>query len=155
VAIHIDFAKAADGTEPVLNHLQILATLAGQHDPDASWILPRIRRALDFAKRYGVPAALYRNEEGLSEDGIPYTLAQPVKALDYHPPIHEIRVNKQGYGAFRALFFPYEYEGDQILVFTFSVLKAAKSDPAFDAAIAATEAMLPDFEKDPGKYITL
>jgi len=155
MAIIIEFAQNEHGQKPVLDHLNALVALARARNADALWILPRIRRALGFVQRHGVPGSVGQNLSEVDDWGIPFTLAQPVKTLDFHPPIHELRVNRKGYGAFRALFFPYDHRGDQYLVFTQSVLKSDTSDPAFDAAVSATEAFLPEFLKDPRKYITL
>lgn len=155
--IIIEFASDLQtGNRPVLDHLNNLRTLVQAKDADASWILPRIVRALDFTRRHGVPGSLNRQLMDVDDVGAPFTLTEPVKALKHHPPIHELRVNKKDRGgAFRALFFPYPFEGDQILVFTRSVMKQDTSDQDFDIAVSETEAMLPDFLNDPSKYINL
>jgi len=151
----IEFVRDEFGQQPVLNHLNALKALSAANDPDATWIMQRISRALKFVALHGIPSAIQPVFSDTDDAGNPFTLAQPVKQLIHHRPILELRVNKQGYGAFRALFFPYEHLGQQILVFTRSVLKSGTSDPAFDLAVAETEAIIPDFMINPKKYINL
>lgn len=152
----IEFAKNDLGKQPVLEHLYQLEHQAStQKDANVTLLLKRLVRALEFVRRHGVPDSVDKLLTDVDNEGIPFTLANPVKALKHHPPIHELRVNVQGFGAYRALFFPYDHAGHQYLVFTRSVVKASTSDPAFDAAIRDTVAMLPDFIKNPRKYINL
>jgi hypothetical protein len=149
----IEFALDQHGQKPVLNHLNILKTQAQAGDADALWILPRITRALNFAGRHGIPDAIDKIFTDTDDDGVVFTLAKPVKELVHHRPLLELRVNRKGYGAFRAIFFPFVYEGQQVLVFTRSVLKQQTSSVDFDNAVQDTEVMLPDFLINPFNYI--
>ncbi|MBE3650830.1 hypothetical protein [Paenibacillus polymyxa] len=152
--VYIEFAKDNSGQRPVLNELERLRKQAAANNPEAIWLLQRITRALQFAQRYGIPEALIHNLISEDDVGIPFTLVQPVKALKSHQPLYELRVNqKNRKGAFRAIFFTHIFEGNQILVFTYSVMKMKTSSPEFDRMVELTERMIPDFLKDPSKYI--
>ncbi|SCW68412.1 hypothetical protein SAMN04487970_102838 [Paenibacillus tianmuensis] len=151
----IEFALDEHGQQPVLNHLNMLRAQAQAGDLDALWILPRITRAMSFVSRHGIPDSLDKLLSDTDDNGVAFTLAKPVKELVHHHPLLELRVNRQGYGAFRAIFFVHKHEGQQILVFTRSILKQSKSSIAFDIVVHETEAMFSDFKINPGKYINL
>lgn len=108
-----------------------------------------LQNAMAFQTRF---STLVEN----GNDGIPFTLVEPVKALKYHPPLIELRVNKPNRrGAYRTIFFPFDYEGEQFLIYTRSVIKQDTSSAEFDLAVQETEALIPDFLSNPRKYIHL
>jgi hypothetical protein len=151
----IEFARNEHGQQPVLDHLYELKALSEAKDLDATWMLQRITRAFRFISFHGIPNAIQPSYSDTDDAGIPFTLAQPVKELIHHRPIFELRVNRQGYGAYRALFFPFDHQGQQILVFTRSVLKSTRSCAEFDQAITMTQEMIPSFITYPRKFINL
>ena len=150
------FAMTEHGNRPVYDELESLSYLMRQGDATASWLLPRILRAIAFAERHGIPDSFFRTLVDNGNDGLPFTLVEPVKALKHHRPLIELRVNKPNRGgAYRAIFFPFEYEGEQFLIYTRSVIKQNTSSAEFDLAVQETEAMIPNFLSNPGKYILL
>lgn len=151
----ISFASDENGNKPALTYLLDLTSRAEAGGTDAKWLLPRIRFALDSITKYGVPDAILKNLYG-DADGNPFTLMEVVKPLVNHPPLLELRINmKDKKGAYRAVFFAHESNGQQYLVFTRSVLKEDTFSSEFEIAVAETEAMYPDFKADPSKYIKL
>lgn len=150
------FAMTENSNRPVYDELEYLSYLMRQGDATASWLLPRILRAIAFAERHGIPDSFFKTLVENDNDGIPFTLVEPVKALKYHPPLIELRVNKPNRrGAYRAIFFPFEYKGEQFLIYTRSVIKQDTSSAEFDLAVQETEALIPDFLSNPSKYIHL
>ncbi|MED4955941.1 hypothetical protein ABEO75_09615 [Paenibacillus macerans] len=152
----IEFAFDENGKQPVLDHLMQLRQQAATGDSDAVWLLARIARALNFIQRHGIPGSIGQTLIANDDSGFPLTLVDPVKELVYHQPLLELRVNKpRRTGAYRAIFFPFEHIGNQILVFTHSVIKQSTASPDFEAIVQETKAMLPDFNQNPSKYIHL
>lgn len=150
------YAMSEHGNRPVYDELRELARLVRQGDLEAAWLLPRILRSIAFAERHGIPDSLLRTLVANDDKGSPFTLVEPVKALKHHQPLIELRVNKRNRGgAFRAIFFPFEYEGEQFLIYTRSVIKQNTSSADFEQAVNETKAMLPDFLANPSKYINL
>jgi hypothetical protein len=149
----IEFANdLVAGNKPVLEHLRTLKEQAITQ-PSMMHMYVRILRAMRFVSIWGIPSAIGMDLIG-EENGLPFTI-KPVKTLVHHSPLLELRVNWQGIGAFRAIFFPLIHNNDQFLVFTRSVIKQSTSDPAFKQIISDTTTMLPDFYVDPKKYINL
>lgn len=154
--VYIEFAYDGNGKQPVLDHLKELRQKATRGDQDAIWLLSRITRAFRFIQRHGIPASLGQTLIDNDDDGLPFTLVNPVKELVHHRPLLELRVNKpRRAGAYRAIFFPFDFEGNQILVFTRSVIKQSTSSTDFETIIHETELMMPDFNRNPSKYIPL
>ena len=100
------FAMTEHGNRPVYDELEYLSYLMRQGDATASWLLPRILRAIAFAERHGISDSFFKTLVENDNDGIPFTLVEPVKALKYHPPLIELRVlgNKARYIVSRIRF---------------------------------------------------
>jgi hypothetical protein len=151
----IEFLRDEHGTQPTLTLIRQLIKDAATSS-DAYQLLQFVERGLEFVEYHGLPAIFNTYFTTQREDGRPYTITI-AKSLKYHPPLMEFRVNweEPDAGAFRAVFFEYQYKQYQILVFTHAVIKQQTNSAAFNAAVAATEALLPDFYRQPEKYINL
>jgi hypothetical protein len=149
----IEFLRNKNGTQPTLTVIHQLIKDAAT-SPDAYQLLKFVQRGLEFLEFHGLPASIHKYFTTQREDGKPYTIAI-AKNLKYHPPLMEFRVNweQANAGAFRAIFFEYQFKQYQILVFTHAVIKKQTTSAEFEAAIAATEALMPDFYRQPEKYI--
>lgn len=77
-----------------------------------------------------------------------------LKPLTSQYPLNEFRINRSTLGAFRAIFFEYNYEGEQLLIFTKSVLKQGDPNPPeFQAAMRESEALFVKFHENPNLYL--
>lgn len=156
IMAYIDFAKDQYGNNPVLEHLRELRNQANAKDEQAIWLLARISRAMEFIRRHGIPDSLTRTLVANDDMNLPFTLVEPVKKLIHQKPFLELRVNKPSRtGAYRAIFFPYMHEENQILIFTNYVIKNDTSSLAFDRIVEEAQAMLPYFLKNPSNYINI
>jgi len=151
----LEFLCLEDGAQPSLDCLRALVAKS-KVSSNAYQLLQFVQRGLEFLELHGLPNVFQQYFTTVREDGKPYTI-QVAKKLDRHPPLMEFRVNWEhpDAGAFRAIFFEFQYRQYQILVFTHAVIKQKTYSADFEAAIAAAEAILPDFYHQPEKYINL
>ncbi|MEB8638241.1 hypothetical protein P4H32_31905 [Bacillus cereus] len=139
-------------TQPVLDLIHQIEANA-ESDPGMMQLYKFIIRGLEFLERHGIPHVIHHYFTGIREDGRPYTIKM-VKQLRNHVPLMEFRVNWEGTGAFRAVFFEYQHEGKQILIFPRAVVKQSTYDPDFERIAREAEAIYHDFMTDQEKYIT-
>ncbi|WP_054029193.1 hypothetical protein [Bacillus sp. FJAT-28004] len=125
--------------------------LKGQQDADILQLYMLIIRGLQFLERFGLQEAFKTYFKTHREDGLPYTIML-VKELRDHIPLIEFRVNWQGIGAFRAVFFEHQMNEQQILFFVKAVVKNRTFDSEFERIVQETESMYSDFLTHPEKY---
>jgi hypothetical protein len=142
----IHFLEDKNGNQQVVSEIATIAHKAREEEPFAQ-LSKYIAQALDFLKDVGAPT----NKKLLPfytqyDDGRPLTFASIVKELTYHPPLLEFRVNWDGAGYFRAIFF-YEIGEDdqQDIYFTKAILKQEPNPPDFEILANESEQMLKDF----------
>ncbi|MFC7561634.1 hypothetical protein ACFQY3_25605 [Paenibacillus farraposensis] len=111
-------------------------------------------RGLEFVEKHGLPLAKQIYYTDLKEDGKPYTI-QLIKELRDHVPLLEFRINWEGFGAFRSVFFEYCREDHQFLVFARAIVKQTTYSADFEQIVQETEQLYMDFINNPEKYITL
>lgn len=140
------------GSSPVLALMNQLE-MEGQINSDALQVYRLIVRGFEFLEIYGLDYSLKNFLNGILEDGRPYTI-RLVKMLRDHVPLVEFRVNWNGIGAFRAVFFEYVRNELQILVFPRAIIKQATYDPEFERIVVEAKTIYDDFLQSPEKYIT-
>jgi len=150
----IEFLKnPADQKKPVLELIQQIQQ-DSKTDSASLQMFKFIMRGLEFVERHGIPLAKQYYFTDLKEDGKPYTI-QLIKELRDHVPMLEFRINWQGLGAFRSVFFEYCIGDNQILVFARAIVKQATYSADFEQIVLETEQLYPDFLQNPEKYINL
>lgn len=125
------------GDQPVLALIRQIGA-DGQQDADLLQMYKLIIRGLDFLRRHGLQDAFKEYFKTHLEDGRPYTILL-VKQLNDHVPLLEFRINWQGTGAFRAVFFEHIEGEDQILYFAQAVVKQKTFDLDFETIVAQAE----------------
>lgn len=148
------FYLEENGESQVLTEISNIAHLGIDGDKDAQTLARFIAQGLDLLKDLGIP----ENKDLLlfgQEDNGDLRTFHLLKELRYcRFPLFEFRVNRSTPGAFRAIFFEYNYEGEQLLVFTRAVLKQGDTNPPeFQAAIKKSEFLYVKFHANPAKYL--
>lgn len=116
-----------NGESQVVTEITNIAHMAIAGDSNAKQLARYIRQGLQQLSNVGIPYDKRLIMIGEEENGDLRTF-QLLKDLKYCKyPLFEFRVNRSTPGAFRAIFFEYVYEGEQLLIFTKAVLK--KGDP--------------------------
>lgn len=141
------------GTKPVMTLIQQLLE-EGKSDPEVFQLYLLIIRGIDFLRRHGLQESFKTYFMTQREDGRPYTIML-VKELEQHVPLVEFRINWRGVGAFRAVFFEYEDEGEAVLIFVNAVMKKQTYDQTFEAMVEEVESIFTDFQQDPEKYLLI
>lgn len=142
-----------NGESQVAKHIAYIAQMGKEGDRDARALAKYIRQGLTQLSNVGVPSDKQLIMIGEEENGDlrAFNLLKPLKS---RYPLNEFRVNRSTPGAFRAIFFEYNYEGEQFLVFTKSVLKQGDPNPpAFQAAMRESEALYVKFHENPSVYL--
>ncbi|MFS0690432.1 hypothetical protein AB1K89_14455 [Sporosarcina sp. 179-K 8C2 HS] len=122
-------------------------------DGNAQELAKFLRQGLQQLSSVGIPANKELIMVGEDENGHKRTF-RLFKELTCNRPLNEIRVNRRKPGAFRAIFFEYEYEGEQLLLFTKAVIKKGDPNPPeFQTAIRESERLYDKFLQNPDKYI--
>jgi hypothetical protein len=149
----IEFYKNPDGTQPVKTFLSFLQKKGAK---DAGWkqFYMLVLRGMIFLQDYGVNHAKSQTALLQREDGDPYSILL-VKDLIGYVPLLEFRINWKGTGAARILFIEYSHEGYSYFVLMRAIVKQKTTDPAFEALRDEAFQLIPDFLKDPQKYINL
>lgn len=142
-----------NGEKQVATQITTIAHLGIQGDSDAKALAKYIRQGLTQLAKGGVPADKELLMIGEEENGDLRTF-HLLKPLTSQYPLNEFRVNRSSPGAFRAIFFEYEYKGEQLLIFTKSVLKKGDPNPPeFQIAIKESEFLYKKFHKNPRSYL--
>jgi len=143
-----------NGKSQVVAQITDIADMGKQGDSDAKTLAKYIRQGLAQLSKVGVPSNKKLVMVGKEENGDlrTFNLLKPLTYCRY--PLNEFRVNRSIPGAFRAIFFEYEYEGEQLLIFTKSVLKQGDPNPPeFQSAIRESEILYEKFHKNPKLYL--
>lgn len=142
-----------NGESQVLTEITNIALMGIDGDNDAQHLARYIRQGLKQLEDIGVPANKRLMMTGYEDNGNPRTF-HLLKPLTCNRPLMEFRVNRSRPGAFRGIFFEYQYEGEQLIVFTRAVLKDGDiNPPEFQQAIRESEYLYDDFHNDPEKYL--
>ncbi|ALS09874.1 hypothetical protein ABE82_26000 (plasmid) [Paenibacillus peoriae] len=150
----IEFLKNPDNQKkPVLELIQTIQQYSST-DPNYLQVLKFVIRGLEFVEKHGLPLAKQIYYTDLREDGRPYTI-QLIKELRDHVPLLEFRINWEGFGAFRSVFFEYCRDNYQFLVFARAIIKQTTYSDDFEQIVQETEQLYEDFINNPEKYITL
>lgn len=143
-----------NGERQVETQITDIAYMGIRGDSDAKALGKYIRQGLTQLSKVGVPSNKRLMMFGEEENGHLRTfhLLKPLTSCRY--PLNEFRVNRSTPGAFRAIFFEYEYEGEQLLIFTKSVLKQGDPNPPeFQTAIRESEVLYEQFHENPNLYL--
>lgn len=149
----IIYLKEKDQSQ-VMNHIADVARMGIDGDVDARELAKYIRQGLSQLKTVGIPSnhelVLHSHEENGDERS--FRLLKPLKHIT--SPLFEFRINRSVPGAFRAIFFEYEYNGEQLLVFTRSILKQGDSNPPeFQTAIMESQILYQRFCRNPDRFL--
>lgn len=125
------------GDKPVLALIRQIG-VDGKNDADLLQMYALILRGLNFLEHHGLQDAFKQYFKTHLEDGRPYTILL-VKQLNDHVPLLEFRINWQGTGAFRAVFFEHIEDGDQVLYFVQAVVKQKTFDLSFETIVKEAE----------------
>lgn len=143
-----------NGESQVITEITNIAQIGIAGDSDAKQLAKYIRQGLHQLSHVGIPPDKRLLMVSQEENGDPRTF-QILKDLKHcRYPLFEFRINRSIPGAFRAIFFEYEYEGRQLLIFTKAVLKQGDPNPPeFQTAIADSENMYERFHENPDQYL--
>lgn len=143
-----------NGISPVLTDITLIAQMGIAGNKDAMELAKYIRQGLSLLATTGVPSNYRLTLESQEENGDQRTF-QLLKELKHvRFPLFEFRVNRSTPGAFRAIFFEYMYEGEQLLVFTRSLLKQGNPNPPLlQQFIQESEDLYDKFHKNPEAYL--
>lgn len=127
---NIIFLKDDKGEKQALNFINDLYDKAEQGDVDVTFVtlLQVALEHIEDAETFPLGKdEIYRTTLTLEEDGIS-------KEIDLIKPLHaspvcELRMDWYPDYCFRAIFFPYKYEGENYYCFTKAFFKKGKSDP--------------------------
>ncbi|WP_156506010.1 hypothetical protein [Bacillus sp. SJS] len=142
-----------NGEISVITEIKNIVQLGKEGDSDARTLARYIRQGLTQLEAVGIPAEKRLEMYGYEDNGDErfFNLLKPLRGPK---PLYEFRVNRSTPGAFRAIFFEYNFEGEQYLIFTKAVLKKGDSNPPeFQTAMRESERLYQDFFKDPSKYL--
>lgn len=143
-----------NGVSEVAQLIREIALQGIEGDGDAQHLARYIRQGLDLLESVNVPPnkrlqAIFEEDSG---DKRTFQLLKSLKKT----PLLEFRVNRSVPGAFRAIFFEYEYEGEELLVFTKALLKQGDPNPSeLQQKIEESYKIYIDFCKNPNKYLDL
>ncbi|WP_040037066.1 hypothetical protein [Bacillus thermotolerans] len=143
-----------NGESQVLTEITNIAQMGIDGDSNSQELAKYIRQGLDQLSTVGVPAnkqlLMYSHET----NGDPRTFHILKELKGCSCPLNEFRINRSEPGAFRAIFFEYEYEGEQFLVFTKAVLKQGdRNPPELQTAIKQSEILYQDFHQNPDSHL--
>lgn len=142
-----------NGESQVITEITNIAHMGIEGDTDARQLAKYIRQGLTQLSKVGLPQNLQLIMIGEEENGDKRTF-NLLKPLVSSYPLFEFRVNRSTPGAFRAIFFEFEWEGNQLLVFTRALLKKGDiNPPELQTAIQESEMLYLDFCNNPSKYL--
>lgn len=142
-----------NGESQVAKHIADIARMGNQGDSNARALAKYIRQGLTQLSNVGVPPNKQLMMVGKEDNGDLRTF-NLLKPLTSQYPLNEFRINRSTPGAFRAIFFEYNYEGEQLLIFTKSVLKQGDPNPPeFQVAMRESEALYVKFHENPNLYL--
>lgn len=134
----------------VVTEITKIARLGIEGNGDARELAKYIRQGLEQLSKMGVPPnkRLMMESEEENGDKRTFQLLKDIKHIPY--PLYEFRVNRTTPGAFRAIFFEFEYGGEQFLVFTKAVLKKGNPNPPeFQQAIRESLVLYEKLHENP------
>ncbi|MFC9601720.1 hypothetical protein ACFTQL_28775 [Peribacillus butanolivorans] len=141
-----------NGESQVLTEIANIAQMGIAGDSDAEQLAKYIRQGLRQLARVGIPPnkkSIMTGTEDATGHPRTFNLLKPIVGID-GIPLMEFRINRSTPGAFRAIFFTYQYHGEQIIIFTKAVLKKGNPNPPeFQVAITESIRMYHEFTKDP------
>ncbi|MED4287374.1 hypothetical protein [Priestia megaterium] len=142
-----------NGVCEVENKIIGIALEGKEGDSDSQTLAKFIRQGLDQLESVGVPDNKKLLGTFEEDNGHPRTF-NLLNEITSRPPLLQFRVNRSVPGAFRAIFFEYEYQGEQLLVFTKALLKTGDPNPPeLQQAIEDSYKIYLDFLKSPEKYL--
>ncbi|MUV38661.1 hypothetical protein JNUCC1_02515 [Lentibacillus sp. JNUCC-1] len=119
-----------------------------KRDTNAAELAHLVAQAFDYLEYVGVPPKHERLFTGENLSGDPITIANVVKELNHAPPLLELRANRRGYGAFRALFFYEDINDKHHIYFTKAIIKKENNPPEFNQIVNESLKMLEGFLND-------
>lgn len=141
-----------NGVSEVRELIQEIALQGIAGDKDAQHLAKFIGQGLNLLSDTVIPVNKRLQAVFEENNGNPRTF-QLLKPLN-KVPLLEFRVNRSEPGAFRAIFFQYEYEGERLIVFTRALLKKGDSNPPeLQLKINESYNVYLDFCRDPKKYL--
>lgn len=142
-----------NGESQVISEISKIAQMGIEGDSNAKELAKFIRQGLQQLSVVGIPPNKELIMYGEEESGDRRTF-RLFKELICDRPLNEFRVNRSMPGAFRAIFFEFEYEGQQLFIFTKAVIKKGdRNPPEFQKAIKESELLYDKFHQNPDKYI--
>jgi hypothetical protein len=145
----IEFYKDEYGSSQALNLLYELET-SSLTDEGIRKLYVLILNGLDFMRRHGMPA-INSLVELHHEDNYPYSV-KLIKDLVRHRDLYEFRINWREAGAFRAIFFQFDYKEDRIIFITKAVVKQGTYSKEFDDFAKESEMINKVVAADPEIY---
>lgn len=143
-----------DGVTQVPEEISSIARKGIEGDQDAMELAKYIRQGLKLLEEVGVPPTHKLQLISEEENGDKRTFQILKKLKHCAHPLFEFRVNRSTPGAFRAIFFEFEYENEQLLIFTKSLLKQGDSNPPeFQKIIKESEILYMKFHQNPEDYL--
>lgn len=118
-----------DGNDtPVLDVITQIARQGMEGDHEAQMLAKYIAQGLNVLESIDIPANKRYLWVTQNEQNNPISF-NILKDLTSAQPLLEFRINRSEPGAFRAIFFEYEYQGDRYLVFTQALIKTGDPNP--------------------------
>ncbi|MGG0741246.1 hypothetical protein [Niallia taxi] len=148
----IIYLEDTNGVSEVEQLISKIAYQGIEGDTDAQHLAKYIRQGLEVLESTSIPTnqriqAIFEEDNG---DKRTFQLLKPLRKV----PLLEFRVNRSVPGAFRAIFFQYDYEGESLLVFTKALLKRGEPNPPeLQGKIEDSYNIYLDFCRDPNKYL--
>ncbi|SFD03457.1 hypothetical protein SAMN05443252_1177 [Bacillus sp. OV322] len=144
-----------NGESQVLTEIENIAQMGIEGNADAQQIAKYIRQGLTQLTNLGIPPNKKMIMIGEEPNGHPRTFNLLKDIVGIHRPLLEFRINRSTPGAFRAIFFCFDFEDEQLLIFTQAVLKQGDPNPPeFQKAVRKSVQMYDEFLKDPMKYLS-
>jgi hypothetical protein len=145
----IEFYKDDTGRSEVL---ELFKQFEEQSKTDSGMarIYALILNGLEFLERHGMPA-INTMVELHHEDNSPYSV-KLIKDLVRHKDLYEFRINWKEAGAFRAIFFQFDYKDDKVIFITNAVLKDGTYSKEFDKYAKLSETIQRVITNDPKVY---
>lgn len=143
-----------NGESQIITEITNIAHMGIAGDSDAKELAKFIRQGLQRLSNVGVPSdkRLIMVSEEENGDLRTFQILKELRHCKY--PLNEFRINRSTPGAFRAIFFEYEHEDEQLLIFTKAVLKQGDPNPPeFQAAIRESEILYEKFHQNPNQYL--
>lgn len=142
-----------NGVKEVREQIVQIAQLGIAEDKDAQHLSRYIREGLDILKTTPLPPN-QKIQAFFQEDNGDKRTLKITKPFPNKPPLLELRINRSKPGAFRAIYFEYDYGNEKFLIFTKSLLKKGDPNPPdLQQKIDDSYKIYSEFINDPKKYL--